>query len=785
MSPTSSRWPAIPLALLAALLAPGPATTARAEPPTAPVYSATFNDSVTGTRAFTAKDGKRYWTIEPGADSYQHDYYERPTVKPYKLVDGKFATDEYYEYLDIVNARVGFDSQYIYAAIKLFGPNKSTSDGTNTRVGLVARYGFRFSTNADGRNGFLVVADQPEQKGAGNAAFRQKGVAAYRDSDGDVGGRGLINGKPPSGRSVTRTDNPAESDGLNGYDVTVLTDGKTPAGADAAWVRISPNDPTVVEFAIDYRALGIASQDNLASYFFWEFEAVQGGPKDPKDYRWNDRLTAVEAGSPNPGADGKSEFGTAGCDKIYELDTTYGVLITPRYCNRSWDDFVTGTNSFVASDGKRYWTVDPGADSYQNDYYERPTGSQYRMIDGRFATDRYYEYVDIVSAQAGRDSRYLYVAIKLFGLNEVDSKGTTTRRGLAARYGFRVGSDPDGRRSILVVANDVEKNGPSPTTFHQAGTFVYRDEDGDVGGRGAINGRPPSGRPVTRTDNPAEGDGLNGYERTVVTDGRGGDGAAVVWVRVSPTDPTVVEFVVDYRAVGMTADFCQTLYWDFEAVQGGPKNPREYRWNDAYTARDAGSPNPGTDGLSEFGTPGLGSIYALDTLYAISTGLCCVGAVAPAGEVGISYVVPLYQPLGFMGWGGLGAGGFPGFGGLGGFGAFTPVSGIGGGGGSGGGTGTTPTPTGTSTTSVPTGTTTTATTPTATTTPTGTTTTPTTTTPTTTTMTCTTCTTTPTGTTTTTTTMVPAPSSLLLSAIGLVVLLCVAAFGWRRKRAAV
>src|SRR5262249_24797613 len=146
-------------------------------------------------------------------------------------------------------------------------------------------------------------------------------------------------------------------------------------------------------------------------------------------------------------------------------------------------------------------------------------------------------------------------------------------------------------------------------------------------------------------------DGLDGYDTLVARDGqlveradRGGrDGAGdVVLVRVDPNDSTVVEFAVDYPALGLSAaSFRGTLYWDFEAVQGGPKNPKEYRWNDSQTATDAGSPNPGRDGLSEFGTPGLGTIYELDTLRDISVNLC--GVEAPAGEVGftaLSSLVP-------------------------------------------------------------------------------------------------------------------------------------------------
>src|SRR5262245_28751880 len=112
MSPSfRSRPGGTTLGIVAAALAFGLAAAAAraADAPARPVYSATFEDAVTGKNEFVA-DGKHYWTVDPGADSYQHDVYERPTARPYATVMGKFAADEYYAYLDIVRARVGFDS---------------------------------------------------------------------------------------------------------------------------------------------------------------------------------------------------------------------------------------------------------------------------------------------------------------------------------------------------------------------------------------------------------------------------------------------------------------------------------------------------------------------------------------------------------------------------------------------------------------------------------------------------------------------------------------------------
>ena len=306
--------------------------------PITPVYFVNFSDAVTGDNAFFASDGNRYWTVDPGADSYQNDVYERPTVQTFvdapsfAMVNEIFATYEYFEYLDIVSARAGFDDQYLYIAIDMFGLDKSTTDGVDTEVGLVERYGFRISNDPDGRNGLLLITDNPLDKLG--TTFGQEGTFGYQDTDGDVGGRGLINGVGPSGRSVTKTDNPFEESGPNGsmtgYDSVVISDGISEIdGTSVLWARIDPNDETIVELAFDYSAFSFTQAD-LGILPYLEFEAIKGGAKDPQNYLWNDKYTQSEAGSPYPGAIyGLSEFGTQGLGNIYELDTLSGGAVVP------------------------------------------------------------------------------------------------------------------------------------------------------------------------------------------------------------------------------------------------------------------------------------------------------------------------------------------------------------------------------------------------------------------------------------------------------------------------
>ncbi len=308
-----SLWCGSAIALVAAA--------AQAQPPN-PRYQLSFDDCVTSDNRFVGQDGQFQWDVDAGCDIYQVDLYERPTTQTFKLANGRFGAFECFEYLDIVQAKVGMDSRFLYVSIDLFGRDHLTSDGSRIEKGLVERYGFRMSTDPDGRYGLLVVADQPEVKNEPNTVFGPLGTFAHIDTNGDVGG---ADREGPTGLSVTKSDNPDEADGLNGYDTVLISDGRIGGdGPRVLWVRLNPRDNTVVEIALDYRTLGI-SQQQLRRMRYLEFEAIKGGPKDPQNYLWNDKYTKREAGSPNRGRNGLSEFGTQGCENIYEVDTARGV----------------------------------------------------------------------------------------------------------------------------------------------------------------------------------------------------------------------------------------------------------------------------------------------------------------------------------------------------------------------------------------------------------------------------------------------------------------------------
>jgi hypothetical protein len=285
-----------------------------------PVYSATFADARSDGNEF-AVNGKHYWTITAGADNYQIDQYERPTVQSYKLrnLDGVelFATPEYFANLDIVEARAGVDDQHLFVSIKMAGLDRRTEDGARDIAGLVYGYGFRLATANDGGGGLLVVSDQPALKLG--ATFGSLGTFVYRDMNGDVGGAGL---------DVTKQDQLSEVGG-NGYESVVVSDGRI-GSTTVLRARIDPNDSTVVEFALNYSALGL-TREQVENLPYLEFEANKG-LRDPGNYAWNDEYTQSEAGSPYRAAFGdrtKSEFGTQGLGNIYELDTLRGGPVRP------------------------------------------------------------------------------------------------------------------------------------------------------------------------------------------------------------------------------------------------------------------------------------------------------------------------------------------------------------------------------------------------------------------------------------------------------------------------
>jgi hypothetical protein len=298
---------------------------------------------------------------------------------------------------------------------------------------------------------------------------------------------------------------------------------------------------------------------------------------------------------------------------------------SPTY-SRTYTDCVTSPNQVTNTDGKERWSITPGCDSYQNEFYERPTTQTYQVdttTSGQvFAAAEYYQNLDIVAAQAGVDSQYMYVAIDLFGTGHVTESGAISTEGLKYQYHFLLSTSPDGAGGYWLSNLDASSLG---TAYQLQKNEGQQDTNGDVGGSGAADGLS-----ITKSDDAAAAVG-DGFNLDVIGDGKLNIGSQeVLWSRLRPGDSSVIEFALDYGALGFTRTQIEQIiagtfgYLDFRAIKGDPEDPQNFMWNDEYTRSEAGSPyRCGSTAVvcgdltkSEFGTQGLGNIYELDTLRA-------------------------------------------------------------------------------------------------------------------------------------------------------------------------
>jgi hypothetical protein len=197
--------------------------------PVNPVYVTTFEDAVTGDLAplrsapdvgnggqFTNANGTTIqWDIDQNnpdggrADNYNTCQFERPTDQTYTVVTSNMGQTrfgvglaggglQYYGYLDIVEAKVGFDANWMYVGIDLFSLNRVSNAGSVNQQGLEDFYRFRIGkgpSGAESRNGFLVSIQNPTANSTTSFTLDSK-AEVFADqssgqggvSPGDVGG---------------------------------------------------------------------------------------------------------------------------------------------------------------------------------------------------------------------------------------------------------------------------------------------------------------------------------------------------------------------------------------------------------------------------------------------------------------------------------------------------------------------------------------------------------------------------------------------------------------------
>jgi hypothetical protein len=186
-------------------------------------------------------------------DDFAHDQYERP-------LDKNLA---YRPDLDILKAELSLDSQWLYISITLAGMDT----GKQT---LDANYGAEFDVDLDGRGDFVIWATPPFTN-----QWSRENLTVFGTTTNMVGGpHPLLSDAPWKG---------------NTYD-KVLFNGKTDA-LNAAWVRVSPKDPTILQIAFTRDIL------NKPAHFLWGAWA-DDGMKDPSKFDYNDLMTKKDAGSP-------------------------------------------------------------------------------------------------------------------------------------------------------------------------------------------------------------------------------------------------------------------------------------------------------------------------------------------------------------------------------------------------------------------------------------------------------------------------------------------------------
>ena len=190
----------------------------------------------------------------PSGDRFTFGRYERPFNAD--------TMDVYYPYLDIQTNFLYKDDSWLYAVITLKGGDQNQS--------LAGKYGVEFDLDVDGRGDWLITAGQPS-----SMEWSTDRVQAWFDTNKDVGGDLAVNADE-------------KSDG-NGYETNVFDSGQG-SDPDAAWARVSPQDPNTVQIAVK-RSLFDGDETLMAGV--WAGSAVL----DPALFDLNDHFTQDQAGS--------------------------------------------------------------------------------------------------------------------------------------------------------------------------------------------------------------------------------------------------------------------------------------------------------------------------------------------------------------------------------------------------------------------------------------------------------------------------------------------------------
>ncbi|HWQ46496.1 MAG TPA: hypothetical protein VN376_06490 [Longilinea sp.] len=161
--------------------------------------------------------------------------------------------------------------------------------------------------------------------------------------------------------------------------------------------------------------------------------------------------------------------------------------------------------------------VEPTCDTWADSRLERPV----HPLRGS-----YEPALDIIEAQFGYDSGWLYGQIKLFG----------SAANFTGWYGFELDTDIDGSGEFLLI---VENTGQLGDGWTVEGVQVWEDQNGDIGGQTPGEADPNTG---------------DGYETLAFDSGQGLD-ADLAWARLAPDDTAIVQFAFMPGLVGLPPSF--------------------------------------------------------------------------------------------------------------------------------------------------------------------------------------------------------------------------------------
>lgn len=248
-APTSTNPPAQP---------PATATTVPAMPPTETpgVFHQVFPIAALQTQPYpdvVSKDTAAEKRV-PFGDSYKINRLERPFTQEMLYIPD----------LDIVDFGISQDDTWYYVSLRLVGGNP------NNNLGIM--YAVELDQNRDGFGDFLITARPPFEEN-----WSAQTIEIFADTNSDT-----------AGISPKQSDAPYTG---NGFDKLIHSpSARIGNDPDLAWVRLSPQSFSILEFAFKKAWAG--------SVFMYGVLA-DGGLKDVTKLDYVDTFTEQEAGSPD------------------------------------------------------------------------------------------------------------------------------------------------------------------------------------------------------------------------------------------------------------------------------------------------------------------------------------------------------------------------------------------------------------------------------------------------------------------------------------------------------